>query len=69
MGSPIWVQSYMAKFSSMFISLTEAKEKKIYVSDDFYLDILDQGDMFCRHGIMFDVYHVSKFNTNLLFVS
>jgi hypothetical protein len=37
----------MAKDASLFTSLNEAKERKIYVVDDFSLDIVGQGDVSC----------------------
>jgi hypothetical protein len=41
---------HMAKDASLFTWLDEAKERKIYVVDDFSLDVVGQGDVTCRHG-------------------
>jgi hypothetical protein len=38
---------HMDKDASLFMSLNEAKERKIYVADDFSLDIDGQGDVSC----------------------
>jgi hypothetical protein len=35
----------MAKDASLFTSLDEANERKIYVADDFSLGIVGQGDV------------------------
>jgi hypothetical protein len=35
----------MAKYASLFMSLNEAEQRNIYVSDDFSLDIASQGDV------------------------
>jgi hypothetical protein len=35
----------MAKDASLFTWLDEAKERKIYVVDDFSLDVAGQGDV------------------------
>jgi hypothetical protein len=40
----------MAKDSSLFTCLDEAKESKIYVIDDFSLGVVGQVDVTCRHG-------------------
>jgi len=59
----------MAKDDSLFMSLYEAKERKIYVAEDFSVDIVSQGDVTCRHGRIVDIYHVPKFSVNLLLAS
>jgi hypothetical protein len=59
----------MAKDASLFTWLDEAKERKIYVVDDFSLDVVGQGDVTCRHGKIVDIYHVPNLSANLLFVS
>jgi hypothetical protein len=59
----------MAKDASLLTSLDEAKEREIYVVDDFTLDIVGQGDVTCRLGIIFDVYHVSNLSANLLSIA
>ena len=60
---------HMAKDSSLFTSLDEAKERKIYVVDDFSLDIIGQGDVSCRHGRIFNVYYVLNPNANIFSIS
>jgi hypothetical protein len=55
----------MAKDSSLFTWLDEAKERKIYVSDDFDLYVVGQGDVTYRHGKIFNTYHVPNLNANL----
>jgi hypothetical protein len=42
---------------------------KIYVVDDFTLDIVGHGDVPCRHGKIVDIYHVPNLSENLLLVS
>jgi hypothetical protein len=59
----------MDKDASLFTSLDEVVERKIYVVDDFSLDIVGQGDVSCRHGRIVDVYHVPNLSANLLLVS
>jgi hypothetical protein len=44
-------------------------KRKIYVVDDFVLDIVGHGDIPYRHGKIFDVYHVPNLSANLLLVS
>jgi hypothetical protein len=58
----------MDKDASLFTSLNEAKERKIYVVDDFSLNIVGQGDVSCRHGRIVNVYHVPNLSANM-FVS
>jgi hypothetical protein len=59
----------MDKDASLFMRLNKAKESKIYVVDDFSLDVVGQGDVSCRHGKIVDVYHVPNLSANLLFVA
>jgi hypothetical protein len=59
---------HMAKDASLFTWLDEAKERKIFVVDDFSLDVSRQGDVSCRHRKIFDVYHVPNIISNLFFV-
>jgi hypothetical protein len=59
----------MDKYSSLFTWLDEAKERKIYVDDDFSLDVVGEGDVACRNGKIVNIYHVSNLNANLLCVS
>jgi hypothetical protein len=58
----------MAKDASLFTSLDESKERKIYVANDFSLDTAGQGDVPYRHVRIVDVYHVPNLIFNLLFV-
>jgi len=44
----------------------EAKERKIYVVDDFSLDVVGQGDVTYRHGKIVNIYHVPNLIANLL---
>jgi hypothetical protein len=37
----------MSKDASLFTWLDETKERKIYVADDFALDVAGQGDVSC----------------------
>ena len=55
----------MDKDASLFMSLIEVKERNIYVVDDFFLDIVGQGDVTYQHGRDFDAYHVPNLNANL----
>jgi len=50
-------------------SLDEAKERKIYVDDDFSLDIFGHGDVTHQHGRIDDIYHVPNLNSNLLSIA
>lgn len=59
----------MDKYVSLFIRLNKAKESKLCVADDFYLDVDGRGDVVGRYGKIFDVYHVSNLSINLLFVA
>jgi hypothetical protein len=46
--------------------LDKVVEKKIYVVDDFSLNIVGCGDVPYRHGNSFHIYHVSNLSANLL---
>ena len=59
----------MAKDASLLSSLDMATEKKIYVDDDFALDIIAHGEILCRHGWIIDVYHVPSLSANILSIS
>ena len=59
----------MAKDASLFSSLEMATKKKIFVVDDFSLDIVGRGDIPCRHGWIVDIYYVPSLSANLLSVS
>jgi hypothetical protein len=59
----------MAKDTSLFMWLDEAKERKIYVAHDFSLDVACQGDVSCQHGNIVDIFHVPNLSSNLLFVT
>jgi hypothetical protein len=54
---------------SLFTWLNEDKERKIYVVDDFSLDVVGQVIVSCQHGKIDDVYHVPNPSSNLLFVT
>jgi len=49
--------------------LVEAKERKNYVANDFYLDVVGQGDVDCRHGNIVDVYQVPNLSANLFSIA
>jgi hypothetical protein len=57
---------HMAKDASLFTSLDKVVERKIYVVDDFSLDIVGHGDVPCRHGKIVDIYHVSNFSAKFV---
>jgi hypothetical protein len=59
----------MAKDASLFTWLAKDKERKIYVDNDFALDVIVQGDVTCRHGKIVDVYYVPNLSSNLLYVA
>lgn len=40
----------MAKDASLFLSLSEAEKQKIYVVDDYALEVAGFGDVQCRRG-------------------
>jgi hypothetical protein len=54
---------------SLFTSLNEVEERKIYVIDDFSLNIFGHGDVSYRHGRIYDIYHVPNISFNMLYVS
>ena len=59
----------MAKDASVFTSLDTFVTKKIYLVNDFALDITGHGDVACRCGWIIDMFHVPSLTTNLLLVS
>jgi hypothetical protein len=59
----------MVKYATLFTILNKAEESKIYVVDDFSLDVVGQGDVACRHGKIVNVYHVPNISSNLLYVA
>ena len=59
----------MDKDDSLFSSLDTIVENKIYVGDDFALDISNHNDVSCWCGWIIDVFHVPSLNVNLLLVS
>ena len=59
----------MAKDASLFSSLDTTTENKIYLVDDFALDIVGHGDIPFRYGRIVNVYHVPSLNANLLSIS
>jgi hypothetical protein len=59
----------MEKDATLFTRLNKAEESRIYVVDDFSLDVVGQGDVACRHGKIVEVYNLPNISVNLLFVS
>jgi hypothetical protein len=59
----------MAKDASLFTILNKSKESKIYVIDDFSLDVVGQVDVSCRHGKIVDIHHVPNISANMFYVS
>lgn len=59
----------MARDFSLLSSLDVSTKKKIYVADDFPLDIVGHGYMYYRHGQIVNVYHVPNISENLLSIS
>lgn len=59
----------MAKDASLFPSLDMAKEKKIYLVDNFSLNTARHGGIPYWHGQIIDVYHVHIINANILSIS
>jgi hypothetical protein len=53
----------------LYFPLDVVVEKKIYVVDDFNLDIVGHSDIPCRHGHIVDVYHMHSHTENLFPVS
>jgi hypothetical protein len=60
---------HIAKDASLFISLDVAYERKIYVVDDFSLNIVGEVDVSCQHGKIFNFYHVPNLIINMLYVA
>jgi hypothetical protein len=58
----------MSMDDSMFTLLNKSEERNIYVSNEFSLNIVAQGEVSYRHGKHFNVYHVQNLNVNLLYV-
>lgn len=48
----------MANDASLFSSLDTTTKNKVYVIDDFALDISDCGDVAFWHGRIIDMFHV-----------
>ena len=59
----------MDKYATLFMRLNKTKDSRIYVADDFDLDVAGHGDVACGHGIFLDIYHVPNLSANLLFVA
>ena len=59
----------MAKDASLFSYLNIATKNKIYVANNFALDIANHCDLTYQHGQIVDVYHVLSLIVNLLFIS
>jgi hypothetical protein len=57
---------HMKKDATLFTRLNKAEESIIYVADDFYLDVVGEGDVACGHGKIFDIYHVPNLSANML---
>jgi hypothetical protein len=53
----------------LFTWLDEAKERKIYVVDDFALDVASQDDVTRQHGKIVDIYHLANLSDNLFYVA
>ena len=59
----------MAKDASLFSSLRGAIEENFYVTDDYTLSFVGNGDVKCYHGHISNVYHVLNLNANPLLFS
>jgi hypothetical protein len=64
-----WCTHHMTKDASLSTWFDEDKEKKIYVLDDFSLDVVGQGDVTSPYGNIVNVFHVPNLSTNLLCVA
>jgi hypothetical protein len=60
---------HMAKDASLFTWVDQAKERKIYVVDDFSLDLVGHGDVTYQHGKIFYVYHVPNLSATLFSIA
>jgi hypothetical protein len=60
---------HLDKDASLFMWLDEAKERKIYITRDFALDFVSQGDVIYQNGKIVNIYHVSNLSTNLFFIA
>jgi hypothetical protein len=60
---------HMDNDASFLVSLDEVMERRIYVVDDISFNIDGRGDVSCRYGRIFYVYHVPNLSANLLLVS
>lgn len=59
----------MAKYVSLFSSFDTTKKMKIFMVDNFALDIVGHGDVACWHGQILNMFHVHSLSENLLYVS
>lgn len=59
----------MDKDPSLFSSLNSTLEKKIFVANNFALDIVDHGDVTCQYGCLVNMFHVPNISDNLLLIS
>lgn len=59
----------MVKNASLFTSLNSSLENKIYVVDDFGLDIIGPGNVASRWSQIVDVFHGPYLSVNLLSIS
>jgi hypothetical protein len=57
---------HMAKDATLFMRLNKVEESRIYVVDDFSLDVAGMGDATCQHGKIVDIYHVQNISDNML---
>ena len=64
-----WCAHHMAKDASLLYSLSGGQEKKVYVVDDYSLEIVGCGDVQCRRGRITDVFHVPSLSENLMSVT
>ena len=61
--------NYMENNATLFMRLNKDDESIIYVDDDFYLDVVGQGDVTCGHGKLFYFYNVPNIISNILSVA
>jgi hypothetical protein len=59
---------HVAKDVSLFSCLSEAKEYKILVMDDFSFTIVGSGRVDCVNDVIINVYHVHYLSVSMLFV-
>ena len=59
----------MENDASLFSSLNTTTKNKIYVVDDFSLDITGHGDIPFRHSHIMDLYDVPSLSANMFSIS